>query len=196
MRHLPLRKHQLPRRKSPRPSKVNPESLTVFGHVMRPHGLRGALKVRLHGGITPQIEIDEPVFILLQGGPVPFFSEDRVDASRDTIVLKLEGIDTVDAAEALTGKQVLVDPSRITDEEPTGLHALIGFTVSDQKLGDLGTVTDVMEMQMQSVLEVEHHSGKQILIPAVEHILHSIDMEGKCLNVETPDGLVDIYLNG
>lgn len=175
---------------------MHPENLTVFGHILRPHGLKGSLKVRLLNGLIPQIDIDEPVFILLQGGPVPFFAEERADTSRDSIVLKLEGIDTVEAAEAFTGKEVMIDLSRTTQEEPTGLHALVGHTVNDVNLGLLGTVTGVMEMQMQSVLELQHPSGKQILIPAVDHIVLAIDPEKKHMTVETPEGLVDIYLHG
>jgi 16S rRNA processing protein RimM len=175
---------------------LSSENLTVFGHIFKPHGLKGSLKVKLVGGMIPQIEKDEPVFIPLQGGPVPFFAEERADTTRDFIVLKLEGVDTVSAAEAFVGKQVLIDRDRIMEEEPTGLHALIGYVVTDVHLGELGKVTDVMEMTMQSVLELEHPSGKQILIPAVDHILLAIDTEGKRLTVDTPDGLVDIYLHG
>lgn len=174
---------------------MSPESLTVFGHILRPHGLKGSLKVRLVGGLTPQIEKDEPVFIPLQGGPVPFFAEEPAETGRDTIVLKLEGIDTVEAAERFVGKEVLMDASRLLEDEPTGLDTLIGFSVTDVHLGPLGTVTGVMELPMQSILEIDHQ-GRQILIPAVEHIVVGVDAEKRTVTVETPDGLVDIYLNG
>ncbi|MCF8257824.1 MAG: ribosome maturation factor RimM [Flavobacteriales bacterium] len=172
------------------------ENLTVFGHIFKPHGLKGSLKVKLIGGMIPQIEKDEPVFIPLQGGPVPFFAEERADTSRDFIVLKLEGIDTVGAAADFVGKDVLIDRARLTEEEPTGLHALIGYSVTDVDLGHLGTVTDVLEMTMQSVLEIGHPTGKQVLIPAVDHILLAVDEKKRVLTVDTPDGLVDIYLHG
>lgn len=175
---------------------MNSKNLAVFGHIIKPHGLKGSIKVKLVGGIIPQIEKDEPVFVPLQGGPVPFFAEERADTTRDFIVLKLEGVDTVSAAETFVGKQVFIDRDRIAEEEPTGLHALIGYLVTDVHLGELGKVTDVMEMTMQSVLELEHPSGKQVLIPAVDHMMRAIDTEGKHLTVETPDGLVDIYLHG
>jgi 16S rRNA processing protein RimM len=174
---------------------VNPENLTVFGYVLRPHGLKGSLKVKLIGGGIPQIEKDEPVFIPLQGGPVPFFAEEPVDTVRDTVVIKLEGIDTVEAAERFVGKEVLIEPERLQVEEPTGLDVLVGYTVVDVNLGHLGTVSGIMELPMQSILEIDQN-GKQILVPAVEDILLSIDTDTKTITLDTPPGLVDIYLNG
>jgi 16S rRNA processing protein RimM len=174
---------------------VNLDNLAVLGHTMKPHGLKGALKVRLTSGAIPQIAINEPVFILLQGGPVPFFVEEKPDVSRSTIVLKLEGIDSIDAAEGFVGKEVLIQPDRLEWEEETGLNALIGYSVHDLNLGDIGTVTGVMELPQQSILEILH-KGKEVLIPAVEGIIQGIDPKKKQIVVETPEGLVDLYLHG
>lgn len=172
-----------------------PEHLAVLGRVTRPHGLKGALKVRLAEGIIPQIGIEEPVFILLQGGPVPFFVAERPHVNGGSLVLKLEGIDTIEAAEKFTGKEIHIAPEKLLTEEKTGLHVLVGYAVTDVNLGSIGAVSGVMELPYQSVLEVEHR-GKQLLIPAIEPIIRAIDAKGKRLTVETPEGLVDLYING
>jgi len=170
------------------------DNLTELGRVIKPHGLKGAFKVHVTANGIPTIRKDEPVFILMQGGPVPFFPEEDPSFSAGTLVLKLEGIDTVEQAERMTGKQLLVNPAMIGEEEE-GLNALVGLRVEDTDLGHIGTVTGIMEVPQQSVLEVEH-LGKQILIPAVEGIIIGIDMEGGIVTVATPPGLVELYLNG
>jgi 16S rRNA processing protein RimM len=174
---------------------LTPANLTELGRVLKPHGLKGAVKVRVTASGVPIIEKDEPVFILVQGGPVPFFSEEKATLVGNALVLKLEGIDTMEQAEQLVGKQLLVDPEMIEDEEQEGLYALIGLKVQDINLGEIGTVTGIMEVPQQSVLEVEHQ-GKQILIPAVEGIIIGLDQKTGVISVDTPPGLVDLYLNG
>lgn len=163
--------------------------------MLKPHGLKGGLKVRVTANGIPDIEKDEPVFILLQGGPVPFFAEEKAFLVGKTMVLKLEGINTVEQAEGICGKQLLINPNMIEEEEDEGLNTLVGLLVEDLNLGELGTVTGILEVPQQSVLEVEH-KGKQILIPAVEGIIIGFDMEKGVITVDTPPGLVDIYLNG
>lgn len=176
--------------------KLNLDNLAVLGYFAKPHGLKGALKVRLAQGIIPEININEPVFILLQGGPVPFFVAEKPDTDRSTIVLKLEGIDTIDAAERMVGKEALIDPKQLTQvEEEIGLNSLIGFAVTDVSLGDIGVVSGVLELQHQSVFEILF-KGKEILIPAVDGIVQQIDEETKRIIVDAPAGLVDLYLNG
>jgi 16S rRNA processing protein RimM len=101
----------------------------------------------------------------------------------------------VEAAERFVGKEVLIEPERLQVEEPTGLDVLVGYTVVDVNLGHLGTVSGIMELPMQSILEIDQN-GKQILVPAVEDILLSIDTDTKTVTLDTPPGLVDIYLNG
>lgn len=171
------------------------DNLVVLGHVMKPHGLKGAVKVRVANDAIPNMTIDEPVFILLQGGPVPFFVEERPDTSRNTIVLKLEGIDTIDAAKEMVGKEVLVAPDQLQYTEEIGLHALVGFAVTDTELGNIGVVSGVMELPQQSILEVAFRD-KEVLIPAVDSIIVGIDLEKRQIVVKTPDGLVDLYING
>jgi 16S rRNA processing protein RimM len=176
-------------------SEVTSDNLVVLGHVMKPQGLKGAMKVRIANDAIPNLTIDEPVFIPMQGGPVPFFIEDLPDTTRSIIVLKLEGINSVDASNELVGKDVLVAPDQLNYAEDHGLMALVGFTVSDTVLGDIGVVSGVMELPQQSILEVTFQ-GKEILIPAVENIIEVVDMEKRHLVVSTPDGLVDLYING
>ena len=176
--------------------KLSLGKLVVVGYFVKPHGLKGALKVRLTQGVIPEININEPVFILLQGGLVPFFAAEKPDIDRSTIVLKLEGIDTIDAAERMVGKEVFIDERQLTVvEEEIGLNSVIGFAVTDVSLGDIGVVSGVLELQHQSVFEIQF-KGKEILIPAVDGIVQQIDEETKRIIVDAPAGLVDLYLNG
>ena len=72
-------------------------------------------------------------------------------------------------------------------------HEVIGFKVVDDKLGELGTCKDFMDLSNNPLMQVDH-DGKEILIPASQQFVTNVDRENKILHVTTPEGLVELYL--
>ncbi len=169
--------------------------LKVLGTITRSHGLKGAFKVNAHSAGIPALEKDEPVFILLQGGPVPFFVEECSFASHDKLTMKLESIDTLEDAERMIGKEILLERERFEAPEADASDELIGCEVFDEERGLIGRVSGVLENPQHPILEIEQ-SGKTILVPWVEAIVKEVDLETRSIFIEAPDGLIDLYLNG
>lgn len=169
--------------------------LKVLGTITRSHGLQGSVRVNLHVSGVPELEQDEPVFILLQGGPVPFFVEECSLAAQNRMVLKLDSVNSVEEADKLSGKEILLDRSRFNAPEQDASNELIGFAVSDKEKGPIGKVSGIMETAQHPILEVESE-GKAILVPWVEEIITKVDVEGQKIDIVAPDGLIDLYLNG
>jgi 16S rRNA processing protein RimM len=68
---------------------------------------------------------------------------------------------------------------------------LVGYTLLDIHLGEIGKVKEVVENQFQSLLIVEHPSGEK-MVPLVEELIKGIDEENLILHMELPEGLLDI----
>ena len=72
-------------------------------------------------------------------------------------------------------------------------HEVIGFTVIDERLGEIGTCQDFLEVSNNPIMQV-NHNGTEILIPASQQFVTQVDRENRILHVSTPEGLVEIYL--
>lgn len=168
--------------------------LKVLGTVIRSHGLKGSIKINIHtAGLLP-IERDEPVFILLQGGPVPFFVEECSASSHDTWTMKIADVDTLNLAERLVGKQLFIETSKLVGVIVDEADELVGYSVTDAEKGPIGVVTGVMETAQHPILEIDNN-GTQILVPWVDAIVKAIDDERRNIMIEAPDGLIDLYMN-
>jgi 16S rRNA processing protein RimM len=72
-------------------------------------------------------------------------------------------------------------------------HEIIDYQVVDKNLGELGKVLTVHSMQAQDLMVMEY-KGKEVLIPVISEIVLNADKEAKILNVNLPEGLLEVYM--
>lgn len=159
----------------------------VLGSVARTHGVKGHLLIR-SAYTDIELKIGEPVFVDLQG-PVPFFVAET-KRSGGNLVLKLDWIDDMNAAEKLVGTDIMVEADNINVEELD--QPFVGWTVIDQIIGEIGKVVEFREMPHQSLLIVEGMEGQEYLIPFVEDFIAEMKEEEKQILMILPDGLLDL----
>ncbi len=169
--------------------------LKILGTISRSHGLKGSSKVNLHRTEIPVITKDEPVFIQLQGGPVPFFIEEFKQVSKSIVLLTVEDIDAIEKADKLVGAEVFLESEKFVDMMADADDTILNFMVIDKERGEIGSVCGIIETAQHPVLEVSFNKSI-ILIPWVDAIVKEIDEEAHTIKVEAPDGLIDLYLNG
>jgi len=107
-------------------------------------------------------------------------------------VIKLRGVDSISEAEKLRGAELRIPVSEVAPLEDGSFYTfqLKGCRVYS---GDefLGTVTDVLDSGGTEILKVEHEA-KEILIPFAEAYLKKIDIAGRRIDVDLPEGLQDL----
>ena len=166
-----------------------------LGRVAKTHGIKGELTIRL--------DVDDPSayrdmkYFLLEINTVltPFFLE-KVVCNGDKLYIKIQDINTVEAASALTGKEVYL-PLELLPKlsgKQFYYHEVKGFVVIDEEKGELGPINDVLEYPTQAILQV-FKDKKEILIPILEHVIQKVDRKAKKLYIKAPEGLIDMYLN-
>lgn len=172
-------------------------NLKLLGTVARAHGVRGAFKVHITASARPMLENGKPVFIRLQGGPVPFFIEEVKMHRDDSVVLKVEDVNLSKDAEQLVSSEVLLPAETMVDDVTGTIDPieLTGYRVEDEKHGVLGSVQGVQELPQQIILEVKHPNGT-VLIPLVVPIVQDVDPDEQRIRTAVPDGLVELYTNG
>jgi 16S rRNA processing protein RimM len=148
--------------------------------VGRPHGTEGAFTV---SEPTERLELLDAGRRVRVGG-----RELEVTWRKGTVerpLVKLAGTDGRDAAEALRGEPIEVSRAAV-GELPEGeflVDDLVGCAVVDGARA-VGAVRDVLVLPAADVLEIESAEGSSLLVPLVADAVRSVDVPGKCIDVD------------
>jgi len=111
----------------------------------------------------------------------------------DRPILKLEGIDSISAAEPWVGAEILVEPGQV--EPPAdgeySFADLVGCRVLSSG-SELGVVDRIEEYGGPLLLAVIKPQGGEVLIPFAHTICKHIDVANKAILVELPEGLLEL----
>ena len=171
------------------------ENYLRIGKIVAAFGLQGELILVHELGKKSDLKGLDALFIELSpGDKMPYFPEKAKGRTPDETVLKLEGINTPEAARPLLRKNVWLrdaDARRLT--AASAPLSLLGFQVVEgRKI--IGEVLEVIEQPMQVLLRVDH-KGHEAYIPLHAETLVKIDQKAKKIHVKLPDGLLDLYMN-
>ena len=73
-------------------------------------------------------------------------------------------------------------------------NEIIGFKVIDASFGEVGIIINVNETSAQPLFEIDR-DGKEIFIPMVDEFIKKVDRANKTIEVQTPNGLIELYLS-
>lgn len=136
------------------------------------------------------------MFLEIEGGLVPFFVETIRQKDSNNILVVFEDYATPDKAQKLVGQRVYLPSEQLTEleEDQFYFHDIIGYTVIDSRVGELGAIAQVLDAPEQELLQV-FYKGKEVLIPLVDEFIVRVNKRGKQLFMDLPDGLIDLYLD-
>ena len=165
-----------------------------IGKIVAVHGLKGDLLLKHELGKKTSMKGLETVFIEEKKNSfLPWFIQSTKIKNNEEVYLKLEGIDTREAAMRLVRKELWVPVEQFkkmaAKSAPSGL---LGYTIVN-KGEHLGEILELIEQPHQLLCRLDI-KGKEVLIPLHENSLQKVDHKKKPVLVELPDGLLDIYL--
>lgn len=168
-----------------------PRFLAV-GEVSGAHGIRGEIKVDLVSDDPDLFQNMDQVLLGPDGmEPVPWpLESSRLHKGR--ALLKLGGCDDRSSAEALRGQlvQISVDQARPLEAEEYYEHQIVDLEVWTSGGDRLGTVVEVLYTGANEVYVVETAAGAEVLIPAIDSVVRSIDVDAGRIVVDLMEGLV------
>jgi 16S rRNA processing protein RimM len=168
--------------------------MAVVGRIARPHGIRGQVVVNLetdfpHERFQPgaALYVNRSVLERLVIATVRFHNERPI--------IGFEGVGDMNAAIALAGSELRIPVEQLAALPPEMFyrHDLIGCAVDMTDGSSIGTVTDVEGTLGGSRLVVTTSRG-EVLVPLAAEICRSIDVAGKRIVIEPPQGLLDLNL--
>lgn len=171
---------------------ITKKEVFVVGQTAKPHGVKGEITFNFSKENFDEEKLPYYIFEI-DGIFVPFFVEDYRFKNNTAALIKLEGIDTDEQARSLSNHTVYIHQQYALKEEQEGLGIaeFIGFTVMDKTLGILGVITDV-DTSTENTLFVIEYQGKELLIPASNDFIITIEEENQIINMTLPKGLVNL----
>ncbi|MBX4167258.1 ribosome maturation factor RimM [Rhodococcus sp. DMU2021] len=175
----------------------------VVGRVAKSHGIRGEVVV--------EVRTDEPeerfaVGAVLRGRKPRdrHLHEYTVEAAREhsgRLLLRLQGIDGRDAADALRGVLFVVDsadlppsgdPDEFYDHELEGLTVRIVAGRPDGGT-EVGTVREVLHTAAGELLSIRPAGQErgELLVPFVTEIVPTVSVRDGVIEIDPPEGLLD-----
>ncbi|MEG1774133.1 MAG: ribosome maturation factor RimM [Oscillospiraceae bacterium] len=160
------------------------------GKIVAPHGIVGEVKVQPWCD-SPQ-ELAALSCLYLDGGELPLHIE-RARVHKDMLLLKIEGLSTVEQGSALRGKILYLDRSDLPLEQGEYfIQDILGLTVVDADDGHCyGTVSDVTETGANDVYHITFPDQSVRLIPVIPQVVIETDIEAGLLKIRPLKGLFD-----
>jgi len=171
------------------------EDCFYLGKIVKKYSFKGELLVKLDTDEPELYDQLDSVFIMVRNNLIPFFIERSQLHKSDLLRVKFEDVDTEEDADSLLKSDIYLPLEFLPELEGDKFyfHEVIGFTVEDTNFGVVGNITGINDTTAQALFEIDK-DGKEILIPLNDEFIVSIDRENKKIMVETPPGLIDLYL--
>lgn len=168
------------------------EQYLEIGKITKSHGVKGEVRVLPLTDDPERFSLLEWVYIRKDSRLEKVYVE-SVKYSKGMVLLKLKGVDDMDAADAMKNMFIVLDRANAV-KLPEGsffICDIIGCSVfENDKL--LGVVADVLQTGSNDVYIVKDENGKEILVPALKSVVSNIDIEGRRIEVILPKGLTDL----
>ncbi|RCT53875.1 ribosome maturation factor RimM [Winogradskyella sp. KYW1333] len=160
-------------------------------------------KYSFKGELLAKLDTDEPdlysnldaIFVDLRGNMVPFFIERSQLHKSDLLRLKFEDVDSEADADSLLKSDLYLPLDLLPklEDDKFYFHEVIGFSIKDKNFGEVGIIKNINDSTAQALFEIDS-DGTEILIPMNDEFIVKVDRKNKTIHVNTPEGLIDLYL--
>ena len=158
------------------------------GKIVTTHGVRGEVKIMPYTD-TPELlcEFDR----LFIGKDKAEIYIDRARVAKNTVIAKIEGIETVEAAEKYRNKVLFMHRDDLElDEDTYFIQDLIDMEVKDADSGFVyGKITDVLQNGANDVYVIK--GDREYLVPAIPDVVISTDIDSNIMLIRPLEGLFD-----
>lgn len=162
---------------------ITNEQVIAIGRITRTHGKRGEIQCLMDNEYWDNADA---TFLILSIDNilVPFRVLDWRGKGSDSLIFQLDRITDEQTAQQLIGNQAYMLKSDISEEDeimPTW-QSLLGYRVLDTDQGELGTITDVDETTINTLVTLNHSQ----LIPLHEDFIINIDPDKQLITICLP----------
>lgn len=164
------------------------------GKIVALHGIRGEVRCQYYSDTADFLcDIAEDCGLYLDKSGNKSIDVSRAYPHKNVVIMKIEGVDSPEAAQPLIGKTLYVDREDIELEEGTYfIQDIIGLTVFDADSGECyGKITDVYQNGATDVYSIRKENGTELMFPCIPEIVLETDIENGKMIIRPLEGLFD-----
>jgi 16S rRNA processing protein RimM len=167
--------------------------MITVGRIVRPHGHKGAVVIESESDFAEERFREGSALWWQRNGDPAVVTIAASREFRGRWVVTLDGVASMNEAETLRGLELRVPAEALhaLDDDTHYVHDLEGcavVTVAGDEIGRVGRV----QFGSGAPLLVVTAQGGEVLIPLVAHICRRIDVSGKRIEIDPPEGLIDV----
>ena len=172
------------------------EDCFYLGKIVRKYSFNGELLIKLDTDEPELYENLEAVFIDYRNTFIPYFIENSQLHKSDLLRVQFEDVTTEADADLLLKCDVYLPLEFLPKLEGNKFyfHEVIGFTVEDLNFGLVGTIKAINDSSAQALFEIDRNNV-EILIPVNDEFIVKVDRAKQTIVVNTPEGLINLYLD-
>lgn len=162
-----------------------------IGQIVNTFGIKGMVKIKPFTDDINRFDRLETIYIETRKVKKEYKIEE-IKYHKNMVLMKLEGVDTVEEADKLRQSYLLVDRDK---EEPLeeGVYYivdLLGLAVYTDTGKLLGKVEDIFNTGSNDIYVVKDELGKQVLLPGIPEVLKKVDLDKGKITVHLIPGLI------
>lgn len=167
------------------------ESLMEIGQIVNTYGIKGFVKVVPFTDNINRFEDLKTLYVETKKG-LENFEIEEVKYSKNTVLLKLKGIDDINIAEKYKNCYLKISRENAVKlpEDTYFIVDLLDIKVYTDEDIYLGNIIDVYPTGSNDIYVVKNEEGKQVLLPAIGEVIKDVDVQNKKMVVHLLDGLI------
>jgi 16S rRNA processing protein RimM len=166
------------------------KDLLPIGRVVKPHGVKGRIKVEYFGENIHRFSLYREILIEEEEGKERVYEVLEATPRPPGLILHLKGIERREEAEPLIGKEILIKREALPQPDKGEYYwiDILGMVVETPEGKRIGKVKKIFPTGAHDVYVLEGKRG-EIFLPATEEVIQSIDCEKGVMKVIRMRGL-------
>ncbi len=166
-----------------------------IGKVVATHGLQGALIVTHVLENSNWLKKGDKLFLEInKGSHIPYFVSTCKKGKPGEYIITVDDVVTVQESKKLVTKSVYVEEETISMFASQSPLLWVSFNIIDTQKGNIGIIEDILFTGTQWLAKLKIQN-KEVLIPLIEQTIQKIDVKNRIIEMELPEGLLDVYLS-
>lgn len=166
--------------------------MITLGKIVGTFGIKGELKIYPLTNYK-EMFLEFQYLLIATGKDLMKVNVVKARIQKNTIIVLLEGIDSINQAQDFIGKDILIEESLLPDLDETEeyVYKLLGMKVYLENNELLGSISDVFDNGAHGIYEIKDENGREIMIPVLDDTIISRDFDEGKMVVKLLPGLLD-----
>ena len=171
------------------------EKTISVGKLGKPHGISGAFRFLLDRPFKNKKKATPYFLIENKGAMTPFFIVSIEWLGLSDGFIQFEEVKSPEEARRYSGTTLYLyekDCQALFAKNQDQIGFLVGYTIIDEQLGEVGTISELFDNPAQLLASVTKLDGGEVMIPLPDEFIVDINKKKKELTVDLPEGLLEI----